>query len=323
MSSRTKNYVERGGDRMIIGGTLDRAGAPKLSSLSAMLVQRYQVAPALHTATYVHAAMNLGLAAQDVASAITQPDMPRIVTIKGGIAGQTGNVVITGTNILGASITDTIALNGTGEVAGTKAFQTVSNIHLPVQTHTATPQKETATVVAAAGITGDGDAAVVVTAAGMTGSPKTYAVAVATNDTADQVAVKIRAALSADAALTALFTVGGTGAAVTLTRNTCAANDSSLNVAIDNGTCTGLTTEASSANTTAGVAYDTVSIGIGSPIGMPHILANATMLLLYNFNGSIDTGGSLAIDATYIEKNLYTAAGTFDGAKKLELYYLV
>src|SRR5271157_632438 len=93
----TKNFEDSGGDRMIIRGTIDRDGAPLLASLSAMLVQRYQIAPALHTATYVHAAINLLTAAADVTGSITQPDVPRIATIKGGIAGQTGNVEITGT----------------------------------------------------------------------------------------------------------------------------------------------------------------------------------------------------------------------------------
>ncbi len=115
-------------------------------------------------------------------------------------------------------------------------------------------QVETATVVGT--ITGSGSATVIVTAAGMTGTPKTISVAVLAGDTASQVAGKIRTALGLDAAVIALFTVGGTGATVTLTRAIPAANDGTLNISVDNGTCTGLTAVGTSANTTAGVIYD-------------------------------------------------------------------
>jgi hypothetical protein len=131
-----------------------------------------------------------------------------------------------------------------------------------------TPQVETATVLGTIGASGVGNATVIVTAAGMTGSPKTFNVAVANNDTAAQVAGKIRTALAADAAVTALFTVGGAGADVVLTRLAGAANDSTLNISIANGTCTGLTAAPTSANTTPGVAGADVlridSIGPGT-----------------------------------------------------------
>jgi phage tail sheath protein FI len=116
-----------------------------------------------------------------------------------------------------------------------------------------TAQVETATVVGT--ITLAGDAEVIVTAAGMTGSPKTFQVPVLLGDTASVVAGKIRTALAADAALTALYAVSGAGANVVLTRLApFAANDATLNIDIDNGTCTGLTPDASSTDTTAGVA---------------------------------------------------------------------
>lgn len=116
-----------------------------------------------------------------------------------------------------------------------------------------TLQVETATVVGT--ITLAGNVSVIVTAANMTGSPITTLVNVALNDTASQVAGKIRTALGFVTAITNEFTVGGTGATVTLTRRSPAlANDATLNIATDNGTSTGLTPAATSANTTAGVA---------------------------------------------------------------------
>lgn len=133
-------------------------------------------------------------------------------------------------------------------------------------------QVETAVVVGT--ITGEGNASVTVTAAGMTGSPKTISVAVALSDDASAVAGKIRTALNADSAVTALFTVGGTGANVTLTKTVPTANDATLNIAYANDTCTGLTADATSDNTTAGVASGAGNLSVivtaagmtGSPV---------------------------------------------------------
>jgi hypothetical protein len=136
-------------------------------------------------------------------------------------------------------------------------------------------QVETATVTAASGITGSGNATVTVTAAGMAGSPKAISVALTTtaHTTATLIATAIAAALNADAAYSALFTATSSSATVITTRkptstftvgsgtlNLYAANDGTLNVAIANGTCTGITTAATSANTTAGVISDGVKI---------------------------------------------------------------
>jgi len=115
-----------------------------------------------------------------------------------------------------------------------------------------TVQVDTATAVGT--ITGAGNATVIVTAALLTGSPKTYSVAVANSDTAATWAGKVRTALAADAALTAHYTIGGTSASITISPNVAAANDSTLNISLDNGTCTGITTAGTSTNTTAGVA---------------------------------------------------------------------
>lgn len=115
-----------------------------------------------------------------------------------------------------------------------------------------TRQVETATV--AGTVTTAGNATFTVTAASMTGSPKAVSVAVALNDSAAVVAQKAREALALDSAVAALFEVGGLGTAVVLTKKTAAANDATLNIAIANGTCAGLTAAQTSADTTPGVA---------------------------------------------------------------------
>lgn len=60
-----------------------------------------------------------------------QPDVARNLTVKGNDGNVTGNVVITGKNIAGETITETIALNGATVVAGNKAFASVTSISLP------------------------------------------------------------------------------------------------------------------------------------------------------------------------------------------------
>ena len=111
-------------------------------------------------------------------------------------------------------------------------------------------QVETATVVGT--ITQTGNATVIVTSARMSNSPKTIPVAVTSGDTASVVATAIALTLTLDADVAATFLVGISGSDVTLTRHVAEANDSTLNISIDNGTCLGLTADLTSANTTAG-----------------------------------------------------------------------
>jgi phage tail sheath gpL-like len=117
-----------------------------------------------------------------------------------------------------------------------------------------TKQVETATVLGSVGASGAGNATVIITSPLLPGGTKTLSVAVANNDTAAQVAAKIRTALAADGDINDVFSVGGSGADVVLTALVPAANDATLNVSIDNGTSTGLTAAPTSVNTTAGVA---------------------------------------------------------------------
>jgi hypothetical protein len=155
-----------------------------------------------------------------------------------------------------------------------------------------TQQVETAT--AAGTITGAGDAAVVITSTGMTGSPLTLNVPVALNDTAAQWAAKVRTALAANATIAGRFDVSGTSTAIILTRKPSTtlsdgatsvpirvANDEDLNISLDNGTCTGITTAATSANTTEGVATSGVLILDGDGKDFEGV----TLPLIGNFQG--------------------------------------
>lgn len=113
-----------------------------------------------------------------------------------------------------------------------------------------TKQIETATVTGT--ITFAGDAEVIVTSAYMPNSPKTFSVAVSLSDNASTVAGLIRTALAFDADVTATFAVSGATDKVILTAHITQANDTTLNISIDNDTCTGLTAAPTSANTQAG-----------------------------------------------------------------------
>lgn len=56
------------------------------------------------------------------------------ITLTGGhdLLPTTGNVVVTGTDYADAVLTETLALNGTTSVVGTKAFKTITSIELPM-----------------------------------------------------------------------------------------------------------------------------------------------------------------------------------------------
>lgn len=85
--------------------------------------------------TSVHAAVALKPTTQDVVTDITNPTYPRNIIVKGNASGMVGNVVVTGTNFNDDVITETIALNGSSSVTGSKAFKTVTKIALPIQTN--------------------------------------------------------------------------------------------------------------------------------------------------------------------------------------------
>jgi len=137
----TKNRMVDGGDTWIIGGEIKRDGAiagNDAQALNVFLPVHYQIAPDAISATAVHAAIALTAEAQEITANITNPDVPRTVTVKGNASGIAGDVVVHGTDIEGGVISDTIALNGATEVEGTKAFATVTKFDLPAETHAGT-----------------------------------------------------------------------------------------------------------------------------------------------------------------------------------------
>jgi hypothetical protein len=111
---------------------------PRVAPYDLGFVGHYQITPDAVSAVAVLAATALTDAVQTISTGITHPDYPRTVTVKGNAAGIAGDVVISGTNAAGETITDTIALNGSTEVEGVKAFKTVTSVQLPVETNVGT-----------------------------------------------------------------------------------------------------------------------------------------------------------------------------------------
>ncbi|MHB1654133.1 MAG: hypothetical protein ACYCVD_16905 [Desulfitobacteriaceae bacterium] len=92
----------------------------------------YELSPVAISNTAVLAATTLTAQVQTIIAGITNPDVVRNVVAKGAIATSTGNVVVTGTDYAGNSISETFLLSGTTVVSGSKAFATVTQIILPV-----------------------------------------------------------------------------------------------------------------------------------------------------------------------------------------------
>ena len=122
------------------------------------------------------------------------------------------------------------------------------------------------TAVIVGTITGTGDATFTLTSAIVTGSPLAISVPVVAADTPTVVAAKAAVVFNATAAVSAHFTATSSVANLILTAKKAAANDATLNIAYTNGTCTGLTPDATSDATTAGVKADWRGVDKGQKV---------------------------------------------------------
>lgn len=80
--------------------------------------------------TYVHAAITGTGAEQEITTGITNPDIPRNISITNS-ANSTGNVTIEGINAKGNSVSENITIVTGGTAYGNVAFVTVSKIIIP------------------------------------------------------------------------------------------------------------------------------------------------------------------------------------------------
>lgn len=124
--------------------------------------------------------------------------------------------------------------------------------------------------------TGAGDITMTITSAGMTNSPKAVVVAIsADDDTVDEVAALVRAALALDADVSAFFDVSGATDAVILTAKVPAADDGTLAFGFVDTDTTGVTFGAST-NTTAGVAKETDTLTVANLTVMGYTVTGGT-----------------------------------------------
>ncbi|MEA4884263.1 MAG: hypothetical protein VB144_11530 [Clostridia bacterium] len=294
---------------------LIQTDAPGLDADRAFVAHAQWTGPAAADADAV-GLFHLTAASQSITAGLVNPDYARALSVVGNEAGITGDVIITGTDLAGNAITETLALAGKSTKNGAKAFKAVTKIELPAQTHAGTKQVETATIVGA--ITKAGTVTVTVTSAHYT-SDKVMHAAVDLNDDAAAVAGKIRsyiAPLVADH-----FAVSGAGADVVLTTKVADANDTTLNIAYTNGTCEGLTPDASSTDTTPGSVDDRVSVGITDVLGLPYKLAHDTVLAGY-LDNTKDAGVTVTVSATALESNTVDLTSALNG-KAVDVYLMV
>jgi hypothetical protein len=88
------------------------------------------------TTSYIIAAVTLadGATTTKLAAALAkEPECARVLTITGNAATAVGDVVITGKNLAGETITETIVSTGAATVTGTKAFSYITSIVFPAR----------------------------------------------------------------------------------------------------------------------------------------------------------------------------------------------
>lgn len=182
-----------------------------------------------------------------------------------------------------------------------------------------TAQVETAVVVGT--ITGSGNATVTTTASGLAGTPLDTVVAVLENDVPATVATKMATAMNLVSALTDMFSIVANGPNLILTRIAAAANDGTMNIAYTNTTCTGLTPDATSDATTAGVAkVETAGVtnisGPGLALDTVDVTTHDQTVAWEEVVGTILRSGEVSLDIVYDP-----AGGTHDATTGLVYRY--
>lgn len=286
-------------------------------------VAHYNIPAASATAesdTAVMALTVLGSEAATVTTGLTNPAVPRNVKVDCSKAGITSDVVVNGTNFAGEEIFETIALNGLTANAGTYAFASITSVELPARTNA--PAYQVATVDVTQGAQ-DAGSTVFTFLSAATGAAFDVTVAfLAADDTTAEAAVKLRAGLNANATFAAKWTAAGADAHVTITSKLYNAQDASINLTVKTAGASAITLGAITVDTTAGVAEDKVSVGLGKIFGIPYLLNAVGNVFVKLFNKAADTGTVVA-DSDEIEKNTIALNGTPDGATPIDLYILV
>lgn len=225
--------------------------------------------------------------------------------------GQATSSLVTGIVQIGASQTATqFTTADIGYAVGVEIVASGGSVAIDLQTGIATPsaayvagtaQVETATVVAAAGCTSNGNCSLTFTSAAVTGSPLTVVVALTTaSNTATLVAAALAAGLAANTAIAAVWTVTSSGVDIIITRKSDAngykyANETGTNLAIPAGL--GITAAPTSANTTPGVVSSGVRVLDGDGKDFEGVTL-VSMARLYSLEINVTSGSAGAGNGT-------------------------
>jgi len=114
-------------------------GGRGYDSCDQAFIAHYHIAAADATAAgaaVIKAAVTLadGATTTVLAAALTaQPKVPRVLSITGNAASAVGDVVVTGKDAAGQTITETIISTGAATVAGIKSFKSIDSIVFPAR----------------------------------------------------------------------------------------------------------------------------------------------------------------------------------------------
>jgi len=280
----------------------------------------YSLAPAAEDADGI-AALKLGSAVQSIITGFGAIPEPRNVKITPSAAAVTGTTVkVYGTDFAGDAIDETFTTAGQTPQVGAKAFASVTKVDLPIQG--STPAKQKATIAVTAAATAAGTSVYTFTSAA-TGTAYDISCEYATGDNTETLAaVKLRAALNADAKFKAKWLAAGTGADITIESLTYAGQDSTINLVLKTAGDSNVTLGSITANTVTGVAEDVVNVGWGKVIGIPYKIP-ADELVLANLFNNADDSGTVANSGTVLCSNTFAMNGTPDGTTILDIYLII
>ncbi len=270
------------------------------------------------SANGVLAMTSLNEEAQEISDGITNPAVPRSLSIVGSELNMAGNVVITGKNYAGEEITETIALNAKTTVNGSLAFKEITQIDLPAETNT--PQEQTKTIEVTAACSADGDLTATIASVLFEGGEAEVVIAVTdTMTTATLVAAAVVEALNDDETFSEYFTASNDGATITITANEPDSDDDTLDIEFAVGE-TGVTFGAS-ADGDAGI-LDKVSIGWGDKLGLPYKSSHNTVMAAYLNNVKESTAPTVSVDDDEIDKNTILLNSALNGTV-VDVYLIV
>lgn len=239
---------------------------------------------------------------------------PKVLSVKSVTVGQTGDVVVTGTDQSGAALTETIAINDNGSENSTKVFSTVTSVVLPAARY-----QVGKAAVATAADTQSGNVTVTVTWSG--GPATTGNIALLDSDTKAQVATKLAAGMTLKAEIAAAFTVTAVGEEVFITAKAFAAHDATYNIALTDGGGTGATLGAY-AGTVGGIASGNLTVGVLGSFGIPWALAHDTVIKILNNKAATTVAAGSNFDSTDVNKNYIQPTAALNAAE-VDVYLIV